>query len=321
MIVSLTIAPYSVPLRLHGTDRQRRGWWLNITTNDALKGVGDAAPWPGFGADAAVVLAELEALTRALPGAPVDETLATLASHASSAEVRNALETALLDLQAQRGGVPLSHLLAATPDRWVQSHVLVSNPQEAAAAAAAGAQAIKLKLMGPPPAAAQLARQVNAACPGLPLRLDANAGYDLAGALALIDAVADLAPEWLEQPVPNLADFAALRGRGVALAADESVAHHPLEVVAAAVDVLVIKPMFVGGARAAVTLASRARAMGKAVCVTHALESHVGRLAALHVAAAVGGVVHGVGDLDTGGAPMWLPTVPGLGQLSRRRVA
>lgn len=324
MITHLAVSPYSLPVRLRGASQRRRGWWLTVTSHDGLVGVGDAAPWPVFGAAPGKVLEELTQLSATLRGAALADVLANQGEHAATSEAAHALETALLAIVAQREGVPLCRLLAPSPEPWVRSHVLVSTPAEATQTfqafqaaqaalaatrtevAAADAAILKLKLSRPVNEAIRLTRAVCAAAPGLALRLDANGAFSLPDALELIDALSDLKPAWVEQPVADLADFTALRGRGVALAADESVVGHPLAVVASVADVLVIKPMFVGGVRAAVRLARQARALGRTVCITHALESSVGRHAALHVAAAVGGGVHGVGDASNRGQPMRL---------------
>ena len=59
---------------------------------------------------------------------------------------------------------------------------------------------------------------------------------------------------------------------------------------------VVIKPMFLGGLCRAFGLAKRAQEKGLKVCITHALESPIGRLGALHLASAIGMEhVHGVG--------------------------
>ena len=93
-----------------------------------------------------------------------------------------------------------------------------------------------------------------------------------------------------------------------------------------AADVLILKPMVLGGLAAARGVAEAARARGVAVVVTSMIESAVGRTGALHLAASLGptGHAHGVatGDLlarDLAPGPafeegaMAVPAGPGLG--------
>ncbi|GIG22210.1 o-succinylbenzoate synthase [Cellulomonas chitinilytica] len=122
------------------------------------------------------------------------------------------------------------------------------------------------------------------------IRVDANAAWDVdtaAGRLALLDRAAG-GLEYAEQPVPTVADLAALRRRtSVPIAADESVrrAEDPLAVVRAhAADVVVLKVQPLGGVRACLRLAEQ---VGVPVVVSSALESSVGLAAGVALAAAL----------------------------------
>ncbi|MGY4645472.1 o-succinylbenzoate synthase [Cellulomonas sp. URHB0016] len=126
--------------------------------------------------------------------------------------------------------------------------------------------------------------------PGGAIRVDANAAWDVetaAARLALLDRAAG-GLEYAEQPVPTVADLAALRRRtSVPIAADESVrrAQDPLAVVRAhAADVVVLKVQPLGGVRACLELAER---LGVPVVVSSALESSVGLAAGVALAAAL----------------------------------
>ena len=132
--------------------------------------------------------------------------------------------------------------------------------------------------------------------PDVRLRVDANGRWDPETARARVDRLAALGVEWVEQPVAALCDLGALRGRGVPIAADEVVSRAPTDAVLEAADVVIVKPMFVGGLRAALTLARAALHAGRVACITHALESRVGRMGAWHAAAALHepSLVHGV---------------------------
>ncbi|MCR6687903.1 o-succinylbenzoate synthase [Cellulomonas sp.] len=126
--------------------------------------------------------------------------------------------------------------------------------------------------------------------PGGAIRVDANAAWDVEEAvrrLAVLDRAAG-GLEYAEQPVPGVADLAALRRRThVPLAADESIrrAADPLAVARAhAADVVVLKVQPLGGVRACLELAER---IGLPVVVSSALESSVGLAAGVALAAAL----------------------------------
>jgi len=122
------------------------------------------------------------------------------------------------------------------------------------------------------------------------IRVDANAGWDVDTAvlrLGLLDRAAG-GLEYVEQPVPTVADLAAVRRRtSVPVAADESIrrAEDPYAVARAeAADVVVLKVQPLGGVRACLELAER---IGLPVVVSSALESSVGLAAGIALAAAL----------------------------------
>ncbi|TGO06433.1 o-succinylbenzoate synthase [Serinibacter arcticus] len=122
------------------------------------------------------------------------------------------------------------------------------------------------------------------------IRIDANAAWDLDEALRRLPVLDRAAGglEYAEQPVPDVADLAALRRRQhVPIAADESIrrAADPLAVRRAeAADVVVLKVQPLGGVRACLDLAE---AVGLPVVVSSALESSVGIAAGLALAGAL----------------------------------
>jgi len=321
VIASIRISPYQVPLRLRGEVIGRRGWWLTVTDRQGRVGLGDAAPWYGFGASEERVAAALHRAAVALHGVPVQQVPAVAADLNVPAEVGHAIDLATLDLLAQEHGVPVWRLLSpeAAPD-GVRVHTLVDDPAEAAAAAERGACLLKLKVGADPDRALAAIHAALAAAPGCRLRVDVNGAMAVDAARALLVGLPSERIDWVEQPVADLADFAALRGLGVQLAADESLCREPLQDVLPLADAVVIKPMFVGGPRRALLIARRALAAGKRVCVTNALESRVGRLGALHLAAAIGRGAHGVAERGVVG-PLAVPCAAGLGLAARGRAA
>jgi O-succinylbenzoate synthase len=120
------------------------------------------------------------------------------------------------------------------------------------------------------------------------IRVDANGGWDVEHAAAMLGALAPFGLEYAEQPCPGLAELAQLRRRtDVPLAADESIrrAEDPLAVRAAgAADIVVLKVQPLGGVRAALRIAE---ACGLPVVVSSAVESSVGLAAGVALAAAL----------------------------------
>ncbi len=119
------------------------------------------------------------------------------------------------------------------------------------------------------------------------VRVDANAAWTLEQARAALDALAPYDLEYAEQPCASLEDLAALRGRGVPIAADESIrkADDPLRVaVLGAADVVVLKVAPLAGVRPALAVAA---ACGLPVVVSSALDTSVGIAAGVALAAAL----------------------------------
>ena len=284
------------------------GFMLRIEDEHGVHGWGDAAPWPGFGDWSRA--GELErALRSGDPAGPV--------------EARHAWELARLDQRARREGRPMSALLVARPAAQNPVHTLVRDAEEAVLAVAQGATHLKVKV-GRLPLGEEDARvwAIRASVGDAPrLRLDANGAWTRAQARESIARLRRWDIEWIEQPLPpgDIEGMASLRrDLGVALAADESVTDAAaLEALAAAgaLDVAVIKPMFVGGPRRAFELAQRAEELGIGPVITHAFGSPVDRAAAVHVAATLGEPTMpcGVGT-PPHGAFVAVPTAPGLGE-------
>ncbi len=289
---------------------------VEVTVHDGpWVGRGDAAPLPELGTETLEeCLAELRAATpEALPRAPA---------------ARCALEQALLDIQAQRAGIPLARLLQSRAPLQVPASALLaagSMPElarEAQRAAAEGFGTVKLKV-GFDDDYARAAVVRDAVGAQVKLRLDANGAWTAEEALRKLRELSPLGVELCEQPTP---DLAGLDGCPVPVAADEMLASDPEGALARA-RILVLKPMLLGGLSAALELAQRAHARGLSLIVTTSLEGPVGRAGAAHLAAAVlalgpqpaAGIATGrlFSDAPDPFAPrrgvVHIPEVPGLG--------
>jgi len=239
--------------------------------------------------------------------------------------------------------MPLCMLLAKLTKRSVPSAVVpvnatlsASDPQEAAqaarAAVAAGYRALKLKLAGSPKEDAARVEAVRAAAPSAELRLDANGAWSLEEAGPRLAELLPHKPAYVEQPVP-MDDLAALRAvrerRVVPIAADEAArsperARQVMDV--GACDVLIVKPMALGGPDHAVEVLHEAWRRRVPVVVTTLLDGPVAREGALHVAAtlaeprpACGLALPDGHDQRIERGLLRVREAPGLGLATRRR--
>jgi L-alanine-DL-glutamate epimerase-like enolase superfamily enzyme len=138
---------------------------------------------------------------------------------------------------------------------------------------------------------AERLRAARDAAPDAELRADANGAWDRETAAAMFDVAAELDVRYVEQPLPadDLSGHAALRGRAVGVAVDETLSDHSVQAVldAGAADVLVLKPMALGGPDLTLSAARTAREAGVDAVVTTTIDGVVARLGALHVASAI----------------------------------
>jgi L-alanine-DL-glutamate epimerase-like enolase superfamily enzyme len=213
-----------------------------------------------------------------------------------------AIDTALLDLEGQRRGVPVARLLSDQPLRAVTVNAVVGSGGAAATVAfageavAAGYGVLKLKVAaGALEADVERVAAVRRAHPDARIRLDANGAWTEAEATTALASLARFDIELVEQPVRASAVRALgrlRRRRLLSVAADEAVSG-PGAVEALieqrAADLLVLKPMRLGGPRRSLAIARRAAEAGVPSFVTTTFDSSIGTATALHLAAALGG--------------------------------
>ncbi len=215
----------------------------------------------------------------------------------------HALETALLSLTAERAGLSLAKWMhPKSPDgvfvnATLAAHSLEETVEQARQAVAAGFSTLKVKVGADTPDEdwARLHAVRESVGMHTALRADANGAWDVERASAMLAKWRDVHLEYIEQPLPadDLSGMARLKADGnVPVAADESVnsvegARRVLDCQAA--DLLILKPMVLGGVLPALRIAHTALARGVRVVVTSSLEGVFGRTASLHLAAAVFG--------------------------------
>lgn len=294
-------APLRRPLRgANGPVTVRRVRILELAFDDDVVGLGDASAvdWLRDAAGDDVDRQTAELLERVRADAPPAAALLHWSANAPrAASLRAAVQTALVDADARRCGLPLATRLGgrAAPSALPLSALVVDDdPAEMAAharaLAATGLASFKVKV-GRPRLDDDVARVFavrEAIGPGAELRLDANGAWSASVARDALRALAACAPSFVEEPVADAAEVAGL-GAPVPLALDESVRDASgLDAALArgGFAVLVLKLERTGGPLAALALAARAAAAGVDVVWTDSLDGEVGRAATLHAAAA-----------------------------------
>jgi o-succinylbenzoate synthase len=308
-IVRVTLTPYECPLDPPWpSDEPRRGVILALEEEDGPCGLGESAPLPGFGIETlASSVAALRLASKYLLGVPREryrdaiEDLHRLAPVMASPCARHAIDLAFHDLMACWSKKPIARLLddLHAVDEVPVNAALPRLPREdlvkaAVTAVAEGYRTLKLKVGGIPidEDVARVRAVRDRVGRDVRLRIDANRAWSEAEAIEALRALEDVGLEYCEEPVSHPEGMARVKDAvHVPIAADESVvdldsARRLLE--SGAADVLVLKPMALGGLHPARTIARMAREHGADVVVTTMLETPVGRRGALHLAASLG---------------------------------
>jgi L-alanine-DL-glutamate epimerase-like enolase superfamily enzyme len=272
----ITVEPETFPLAQvfaisRGARREARVLTVTIEAGGA-RGRGECTPYARYGETLDGVAAQIGAVDPAgLDRARLQEILPPGAA-------RNALDCALWDLEAKRGGRPAWALagLAAAPGPRPTAFTLSLDAPEAMgteAARNAGRPLLKLKLG----AADDLARleAVRAAAPTAALIVDANEGWTPDEFAQIAPALVRLGVALVEQPLPAGEDAAlAEMRRPLPVCADESCHDRAsLPALAGRYDMVNVKLDKAGGLTEALALAAAARAAGFGVMVGSMLGS------------------------------------------------
>ncbi|MFD1571958.1 mandelate racemase/muconate lactonizing enzyme family protein [Halorubrum laminariae] len=310
-----------------GPIRDREGFVVSVDTADSdssrATGVGEATPLPGWteslsacesallDAGVSTVAADDETpvsdqrQSDPISSGPTSTDPLTRLDPAETPAARHGLALALADAAARDAERSLSAELVADCDLPPPAETVPVNatigdadPDATAAAAASavdeGFDCLKVKVgaRSVDADAARFRAVRDAVGDAVALRADANGAWDLPTARATLDRFAPFDLEYVEQPLPAADLDAAARLRAdapVPIALDESLSEHDLDAVldARAADVIVVKPMALGGPDRALSAALRARAAGVDPVVTTTIDAVVARTAAVHVAAAI----------------------------------
>jgi L-Ala-D/L-Glu epimerase len=329
-VESAEVIPYRLSfgepyVTARGALEQRETVLLRVRS-EGLEGLGEAVPLAlRGGASLAEVEGELRRWAEE-PKTPVNR---------FSPPARCAVETALLDLEARRAGVPAWKALRAGDAVPVECNATLPAGEPTGVAQRAlewadeGFTTFKLKV-GVPKDTDQLAAVRRAVGPEARLRVDANGSWGPAEAVTKLNAMAVEGLELAEQPCQTLEEIAEVRRRSdVRLAADESVTN-PRDAQRAreidACELATVKLSKVGGPQRTLEVAASIP-----VYLSSALDGPVGIAAAAHVAQALragggdAGVAHGLAtqrlfdstiasaECELRNGLLHLPEGPGLG--------
>lgn len=305
MTLQLRVRPYRLPLRrpwrsARGVRQVRQGWLLALSAGDGSVGYGDCAPLPEAGTEdqatgrrALLAWQRLhgDALRTAIEAAGADP-------HPTPALVYG-LQCALADLQARQAGQPLATYLGGAPAPAVPVNATLGavasvRPDELTSLAEAGYRVAKIKLGvgSPTDERAHLEGLAQANPETLRWRLDANGAWDPDTAAWMINGLAALPVESLEEPLDQPEESVLHDLQTAApfpLALDESFHAAPERWVARSpTQRIVIKPAALGGLERTRAYARTLRETGCEVVLTSLFESAAGLWPTLHLAAVAG---------------------------------
>ncbi|MFC6991740.1 mandelate racemase/muconate lactonizing enzyme family protein [Haladaptatus sp. GCM10025707] len=297
----MDLIPFSLDLEsplstAAGDITARRGFLVRVFV-DGHTGLGEATPLPGWTESLDACETALNAVAERVETGAYDAATAALSKNPAA---KHGLALAIADARARAAGVPLYRHLGGEKrvervpvNATIGAGSLETTVDAAERAVASGFRTLKLKV-GTADVAADVARVAavrDAVGPDIELRADANGAWDRRTARSALDGFADADFALVEQPLApaDITGHATLRGGFVKIGLDESLAERSIEEVLAAeaADVLVLKPMALGGPQRTRAVAMQAKAAGVEPVVTTTIDAAVARTAAVHVAASI----------------------------------
>jgi len=296
-ISHFSVTPYSIPfvksLQTAGKIyTHREGVWLQLHWED-YTGLGEAAPLEGFSREnMKEVHCALERFHQAIDGESFDsdDLLSLVNIHTEGIpSARFALETAVFDILSQEAGKPLSLFLNPhTPTEIAVNGITgIHMPDE-------GFDVMKVKVGFRKifDEIENMEHLTQSFGEDVSFRLDANGAFDLPQAIRFCKEMESFNIDYIEQPLPaeELVDMAELSYHTeISIAVDESLTDfNSAEKIIEnqAVNVFIIKPMVSGGFTECKKIIDLARKEEIRTVVTSSLETSIGRMACLHIAAA-----------------------------------
>jgi L-Ala-D/L-Glu epimerase len=297
--------PLKEPFRIAVMEmRSAMNVFVRINTDAGIAGWGEASAfWKLCGETQAIDLAagvDFARIVKDKDPLNIEERMNDIdAFLKNNSQIRAAFDMALYDILGRAAGLPVYRLLGGS-NRTLQTCLTLgigeanSMATKAANAAQRGFRIIKIKLGTNARDDIARVRAIRSAIGAdATIRVDANQGWDVPTALAVLNSIHEPNVEYCEQPVPywNLAALKAIHARSpVAIVADEAVFdHHDAFRVLSedAADYVNIKLSKSGGIRTGQKAAAVVDAAGKSCMIGCMMESRLGLTAAAHLASAM----------------------------------
>ncbi len=230
---------------------------------------------------------------------------------AGNASIKGAFDMALYDLNAKAAGLPLYRFLQGSSEKKIYTDMTISllekekMAEKAVKYAADGFPVLKVKL-GDRPAEKDIERIAGirlAIGQELPLRIDANQGWNYLESIRVLEGIKDMNIEHCEAPLPaqNIRDRRRLVAESsIPIMGDEAIFDHHdayLNLAEGAVDLINIKLGKSGGILHAMKIASIAQAAGVYCQVGSFSETRLGISALTHFAMVWDNIIYY--DLDS----------------------
>lgn len=213
---------------------------VKINTNNGLTGYGECSPFMtinGESMDTCFVVAQY--LAQILKGKnPLDIEACTASMDSviyANSSIKSAFDIALYDIAAQNAGLPLYVFLGGSKSKEIITDYTVSidHPQKMAEDAkkikANGFQVIKVKLGHQEKDVERIRMIREAVGMEIPLRIDANQGWDVTTAISILHDLAPYNIQHCEEPIPrwNYMELSNIRKQSpIKIMADESCCDH-----------------------------------------------------------------------------------------------
>ena len=277
--------------------------FVRIDTDSDIYGIGEASPfWKLCGETQAINLAaarDLALLIKGKDALAVEERIADLEGYLNhNTTIISAFDMALYDILGKAAGMPLYALLGGKKRMLVTDLTVSINEPDYMAEKAIefverGFKAVKVKLGTTTAEDVERIRAIRKAIgEEIPIRIDANQGWDYNTALATLRALEPLGVQYCEQPIPHW-DHSAMRDlrdkTSIPIMADESLFSHRDAFALCrdnCCDFLNIKLSKSGGIRNALNICAVAESCGKPCMIGCMMESRLGLTAAAHLASA-----------------------------------
>jgi len=316
-----SIEVYPVVLRYHepfkialGTEFESRNVIVKIYTDSDVFGIGEASPFEKVTHETPqTVMQTLEKIAPKLIGMcplRIEKTVETMdQAIAENPSAKAAIDMALYDILGKTAGQPLFKLIGGFREDVLTDFTLgIKESKEMAKDAVKAVKkdfkALKVKVgINPEEDVERIKRIREAVGPDIPIRIDANQGWNVQEAIDALGKLERSNVQFAEQPVKadDIKGMAKVKKNSpIPIMADESV-HTPSDAMRAireeAVDMINIKLMKSGGILKAKKIAAIAESADVLCMIGCMSESAIGIAAGVHLAAAVKNIQYA--DLDS----------------------